>query len=215
MRSHWTRARHLAWFNTETGGWIGEWMGHLPAPVVPSTVTEEGRLQMLNAWLQDAQRLITPAGSPYAVTAQLWDLDAWDDCPDGAAVCLDTTRYGWPVGDFQWAVFDGWDRLLDFREMRAYLELTPATAMLDASVHGPRPVRSTPEKIVADVTGTPLEPWVDQLHGRLIRRDGRIVFEPFWPGVPEAVVLSITDRTLDLALLGGLEHAAIPLAERN
>jgi hypothetical protein len=82
--------------------------------------------------------------------------------------------------------------------------------MLDASAHSPRPVRSTPQKLVADVTGTPLEPWVDRLHGQLVRRDGRIVFEPFQPGLPEAVVLSITDRNPQLALFRRLERAAIP-----
>ena len=118
------------------------------------------------------------------------------------------------MGDFQWAVFDGVDRLLDFREMRAYLQLTPATATLDASVRSPRPVRSTPQKLVADVTGTPLEPWIDHLHGRPARRDGGIVFAPFRPGLPEAVVLSITDRNEDLVLVQQLDPAMIPLHER-
>ena len=206
--------RHLAWFNVETGGWIGEWQGAVPAPVIPPALIGDARLMLLNEWLQQVQRGITPFASAYPPTAQAWDLDAWDDCPPGGAVCLDVTMYNWPVGDFYWAVFDGVDRLLDFREMRAWLELTPATAILDASVRSPRQVRSMPQKLVADVTGTPLEPWIDQLHGRLVRRDGRIVFEPFESGLPEAVVLSITDRNDDLALLRSLEREAVPLGEQ-
>jgi len=165
---------------------------------------------LLNEWTQQTQRGITPFASAYATTAQAWDLDAWDDCPPGGAVCLDVTMYGWPVGDFYWSVFDGVDRLIDFREMRAYLQLTPATATLDASLHSPRIARSTPQKFITDVTGTPLEPWIDQLHGRLVRRDGRIMFEPFRSGLPEAVVLAITDRNEDLAMLQSLEPALIP-----
>ena len=202
--------RHFAWFHVETGAWIGEWSGRVQAPVVPPSLIGDDRLRVLNAWTQQTQSTITPAGSPYHMREQAWDLDAWDDCPPGGAVCLDVTMYRWPVGDFQWAVFDGVDRLLDFREMRSYLQLTPAAATLDASLHSPRPVRSTVQKLVADVTGTPLAPWVDQLHGRLVKRDGRIVFEPFRLGLPDAVVLSITDRNEDLALLLSLEPARIP-----
>ena len=203
--------RHLAWYGVETGAYIGEWQGHVPAPLVPPTLIGEARMMLLNEWTQQMQARITPSGSPYPMTAQAWDLDAWDDCPDGGAVCLDVTMYNWPVGDFVWSVFDGVDRLLDFREMRAYLELTPATATLDVSLHSPRPVRATPQKLVADVTGTPLEPWIDRLHGRLARRDGRIVFVPFESsGVPEAVMLSITDRNEDLAMVRRLDPASIP-----
>ena len=202
-----TVERHFAWFRVEDGHWIGEWEGRVYAPTVPPTVIGDARLMLVNKWLQHTQRAITPSGSPYPMTAQAWDLDAWDDCPPGGAVCLDVTLYRWPVGDFQWACFDGTDRLLDFREMRAYLEVTPQTAMLDTSVHSPRQVFSTPQKFVADVTGTPLEPFVDQIRGRFVRRDGRIVFLPS-PGcqVPEAIVQSLTDRNPDLALVQGLDR---------
>ena len=206
--------RHFAWFRQDTGQWIGEWAGRVPAPVIPASLIGEARLMLLNEWTHCVQRYITPHGSPNEPQAQAWDLDAWDDCQPGGAVCLDVTMYGWPVGDFYWAVFDGVDRLLDFREMRVWLQLSPATAMLDASVRSQRPVRSTSQKLIADITGTPLEPWIDQLHGRLVKCDGRIVFEPFQPGLPDAVRLSITDRNKDLALLKRLDPATIPLRER-
>lgn len=203
-------ARHLAWFNVEDGRWIGEWEGQVPAAVVPPSLIGDARLMLLNEWTQQTQRLITPNGSPYEMQEQAWDLDAWDDCPPGGAVCLDVTMYGWPVGDFQWACFSGVDRLLDFRDMRAYLEVTPQIAMLDASVRSPRQVFSTPTKLIADVTGTALEPFVGQIHGRFARRDGRIVFLPS-PGcrIPEAIVQSLTDRNPDFALVRGLDLDAI------
>ena len=205
--------RHFAWFNIETGAWIGEWLGAVPAPVIPPTVIGDARLMLLNEWTQQTQRGITPFASAYETTAQAWDLAAWDDCPTGGAVCLDVTMYSWPVGDFYWTVFDSVDQRIDFPEVRAYLELTPSTAMLDASVHSPRLVRSTPQKLIADVTGTPLEPWVDQLHGRLVRRDGRIMFDPFHPGLPEAIILAVTDRNDDLKMLKAVEPSLIPLKE--
>ena len=151
--------RHFAWFIVETGAYIGEWQGRVPAPVVPQHLIGDARLMVLNEWQQQIQRGITPFASAWPTTAQAWNLDAWDDCPPGGAVCLDVTMYCWPVGDFQWAVFDGVDRLIDFREMRAYLEVTPQTAMRDASVRSPRQVFSTPQKLVVDVTGTPLDPF--------------------------------------------------------
>ena len=205
--------RHLAWFRVDEGRWLGEWQGNLPAPQVPPSLIGDARLMLLNEWLQQAQRAITPFGSPYAMTAQCWDLDAWDDCPSGGAVCLDVTMYCWPVGDFVWSVFDGTDQLLDFRDMRTYLELTPQTAMLDATAHSARPIRATPQKLIADVTGTPLEPWADRLHGRFVRRDGRLVFEPCaGAALPEAIVLSLCDRNPNvLPLLASVEREAIPL----
>ena len=206
--------RHFAWFNVETGAWIGDWMGRVSAPVVAPSLIGDARRMFLHEWQQQATRYVTPSGSHDPDAQACWNLDAWDDCPDGGAVCLDVTMYRWPVGDFAWAVFDGVDRLLDFREMRTYLEVTRARATLDASVRSPRLVRSTPQKLVIDVTGTILEPFSDRLFGRLVRRDGRLVFEPFEPGtLPEAVVLAITDRNEDLAQIRQLDPAAIPLQE--
>lgn len=173
-----TCRRHLAWFDTATGGWLGEWDGALPVPVVPATLTGDARMQVMNAWLQRVQGAITPSGSPYVVEAQAWDLAAWDACADGAAVCLDVSLYGWPVGDFRWACFDQVDGLVDFREWRVYLEVQRQTARLDVNLRSPRQVSSTPERVIVDVTGTPLAPHVGRLFGRFERRDGRIMFLP-------------------------------------
>ena len=108
-------SRHFAWFRVDTGGWIGEWAGQVPAPRIQPSLVGNARIAVLNEWTQQIQRGITPFGSAYQTDAKAWNLDAWDDCPPGGAVCLDVTLYHWPVGDFQWACFDGVDRVTDFR----------------------------------------------------------------------------------------------------
>lgn len=169
--------RHLAWFNAQTGDWIGEWQGLVPAPVVPPALLGEARLTLLNAWLHAVQARITPGGAAYPTHGELWNRDAWDDCPPGGAVCLDVTLYAWPVGDFIWARFDHVDRRLEFPEMRRYLQVAPDTCCLDANTESPRPVRSTRAKAVLDITGTPLEAFYGQLFGSLVRRRGELVLE--------------------------------------
>lgn len=204
--------RHLAWFRLDTGYWLGEWRGAVPAPTVPPELLGEARLQFLNAWLQRVQQFITPAGAPWDTQASVWNEAAWDDCPPGGAVCLDVSMYGWPVGDFRWAVFDGVDRLLDFRDQRTYLQLRPATARIDAHGRSPRPIRSTPDAVMADVTGTPLEPVAGHLLGQWRRHDGRLVWVPddAHATLPDPAMLSLAGPTPVLALL---EHySAIPLA---
>lgn len=205
--------RHLAWFNVHSGAWIGEWCGHVPSPHCPPSLIGEARRAVLQTWLQQLQRFITPGGAPYPTTASCWHITAWDECPAGGAVCLDVTMYRWPVGDFRWAVFDGIDRILDYREMRSYLQVTPATAQIDVNATSPRPIRSTSTKMVADITGTSLEPFVGQLFGQLMRQNGRLRFHPAQGfQLPDTVILSITDRNADLGELVQLEPEAIPLA---
>ena len=169
--------RHFAWFHATAGHWIGEWRGRVPAPALPAGVIGEARLALLNAWQQKIQRAISPDGSPYAADAQAWNLDAWDNCAAGAAVCLDVTIYLWPVGDFQWARFDGVDRVLAFPEARDYLQIAANTLQLDVNSRSGRPIRSTAQKAVIDITGSPLAALHGRLFGRLIKRDGVIRVE--------------------------------------
>lgn len=205
--------RHFAWFRQDNGRWIGEWCGRVPAPDVPLGLVGDARLTLVNAWLQEVQRGITPFASAHPMIEQAWDHDAWDDCPDGGAGCFDVTLYRWPVGDFIWAMFDGVDQLLDFRQMRTYIEVTPETAQLDVNAQSPRPIRSVLTKLIADITGTPLEPFAGRLFGRFCRRDGRIVFVPTGAGseLPEAVTLSLTDQHPALGFVRALDPAALPL----
>lgn len=200
--------RHFAWFTVDTGAWIGEWAGRLPTPVVPPALSGEARRLLLETWQHQAQSAITPAGAPYPTAAAVWDLDAWDTCPSGGAVCLDVTLYGWPVGDFRWAIFDSVDRLLDFRDQRTYVQVTPARAALDVVARSARPIRSTPEKLVIDLTGTSLEPLAGDLFGPLVRRDGRLLLLPS-AALPEAVRVTLCQENPDLTRLDALDPEEI------
>lgn len=52
--------RHFAWFRRDTGRWIGEWAGYVPAPEIPSTLLGDARLMALNAWQQQIASMIGP-----------------------------------------------------------------------------------------------------------------------------------------------------------
>ena len=208
-----TVERHLAWLRVETGAWIGEWSGSLPFPVVPPFLVGDARMVLMNEWLHRAQRGITPYGSPHPVSEEAWDRDAWEDCPPGGAVCLDVTMYGWPVGDFRWSCFDGTDRVVDFRDVRTYLEVSTETAQLDINLRSARQCLPTPTKLIADVTGTPMADLFGRLHGQLVRRDGRFVFLPSFE-VPEAVVALLTDRNCDVeGITRTLDPERVPVHE--
>ncbi len=207
--------RHFAWFRLDGGRWLGEWAGHVPATVMPIGLIGNARLHVLNEWLQHVQRGISPCASRYEMRAQSWDVDGWENCPSGGAVCLDVTLYGWPVGDFRWAIFDGVDRFLDFRDMRTYLELSASTIQIDVTARSARPIRSTDTKRIADITGTVFESWIDRLRGQFIKRDGRIIFVPSDAGVPEGILHQLTDQNPELAALGELDWSQAPLQERE
>lgn len=164
--------RHFAWFNAETGRWIGEWAGHVPAPRIAGRVTGERRHLLLNDWQQAVQRLITPAGSPYPAADEVWDERAYDDCPDGGAVCLDVTSFAWPVGDHIWHRFDAVSLGLVWGPDHRFIQIDVERMEVDVNSQSSRPVRSTPSKCVIDITGTPLEALHGHLFGRLTR-EGR------------------------------------------
>lgn len=207
-----TVTRHLAWFAVETGTWIGEWCGTVPAPVVPPSVSGDARLLRLNAWLQELQSYITPDGSPYEMESQAWDLQRWDACPVGGAVCVDVTTHGWPVGDFRWATFNVVDRRLTFSESHLYLQVSTDTLQLDVNHTSGRPVQTTDTKLVADVTDTAFAPWHGQLFGRFVSKGGRLVFLPRDPGrFPEIVSHAVTDQHPALAVLASLDQARLAL----
>jgi hypothetical protein len=82
--------------------------------------------------------------------------------PRPGEVALDVTQFDYPVGDFCWSVLrfgDGDDGkpLLDFPTEHTFLQLVRVTGSVRAWWRSPRPVRSTEELWVLDVTGTALE----------------------------------------------------------
>ena len=166
--------RHFAWFRLEDGQWLGEWQGHVPPPPAHLLMqVGDARMIGMNAWLQETQRFITPMGSPYDVREQCWDQDAWDDCPDGGAVCVDVTKFNWPVGDqyfHQWNTLDGG---IEYPDMRHYIQLDRASKYIDANQSSSRFIRPTEQKALLDITGTALAPFHGSLHGQLTHENGR------------------------------------------
>lgn len=195
--------RHLAFFNCESGDWIGEWAGHVPVPRLPPGVIGDARTLVLNAWIHEVQRLITPSGSPYELVAQEWDLAAWDECPRGGAVCLDVTHFSWPVSDQRWHRWVQADFALDWPDHRLFIKVERAALALDSNVASSRPVRSTPEQGVVDITGTRLEPFHGRIFGHLRRDDaGRIWLQPFdGAAMPEETRCALQSAPLDLDLV--------------
>ena len=157
---------HLAWFNREDGGWIGEWAGHLPAPELPLGLIGESRILALNVWQQEHQRYITPDGSPFPMHDQLWDRNRWDECPAGGAVCLDVTRFAWPVGDHVWHHFDERTLSLDWPESsgQRFIQLDN-TMTVHGLLHSHRPARSVAGRTILRITGTSLNPFWSELMG--------------------------------------------------
>lgn len=181
--------RHLAWFHTRTGVWIGEWAGRVPAPLVPSWAGPDARARALNRWLHATQTRITPAGcaDTYHAVDQVWSLDAWDDCGPGEAVCLDVTLFAWPVGDHRWHVWDDTDRRLLWPEVKLNIQIT--SARIGANGSGSRPVMSSRDKLVIDITNTPAAAFHGQLFGQLRRDDnGRVVLQPGGHGEEQAAL---------------------------
>jgi hypothetical protein len=201
--------RHLAWFRLEDGQWLGEWKGHLPPPPAHLLAqVGDARTIGMNTWLQDAQRMITPSGSPYDVHEQCWDITAWEDCPDGGAVCVDVSRFGWPVGDHfhhRWSTIDAG---IEYGEMRHYIQIDRSRKYIDANQSSSRFIRPTPEKALLDITGTVLEKFHGDITGELSDEDGRWVLT----GAPAHVADGI-QHALDGGAVG-ISGALLPYEEK-
>jgi hypothetical protein len=166
--------RHLAWFRIDDGQWLGEWRGDLaPPPVHLLMQGGDARRIGMNAWLHEIQRLITPLGSPYACVEQVWDLVAWDECPEGGAVCVDVSGYKWPVGDHRHHRWDAVEAGLDYPQMRLFIQVDRESHRIDANQCSSRPVRPSDTKAMLDVTGTALAPFHGSVTGHLSRAHGR------------------------------------------
>ena len=160
--------RHLTFFRAEDGQWLGEWQGEVPAPPINVlSLVGDQRTLALNAWLHETQRVITPNGSPYQMIDEAWDRDAWDDCPEHGAVCVDTTHFRWPVGDHCFHQWNTIDQGIEYPDSRHYLQIDTHHRVIEANQTSSRPVRPSltqPHTMVLDVTGSGLE----QFHGSLL-----------------------------------------------
>jgi hypothetical protein len=195
--------RHLAWFRIDDGQWLGEWRGDLaPPPVHLLMQGGESRAIGLNAWLHEIQRLISPTGSPYACGEQAWDQGAWDDCPAGGAVCLDVTKFGWPVGDQRCHVWDTVEAGIDYPYMREFIQIDRESRQIDANQSSSRFIRPTEQKAILDITGTELALFHRSIAGTLTREHGRWVLTGAPPHVADGIqhALDAGDIDIDEAL---------------
>ena len=171
---------HLAWFRREDGQWLGEWAGQVPSPP-PQVLASAGeqRIIGMNTWLHDTQMLITPSGSAYMCESEVWDMTAWDECPDGGAVCAETSRFKWPVGDHRYHQWDALNNGLDWpKDQHYFIEVNHASRMITSNQSGSRPIVSPQTATVLDITGTPLRELHGQVFGTLSECNGRLLIDP-------------------------------------
>jgi hypothetical protein len=118
--------------------------------------------------------MITPEGSPYDTHEHCWDLAEWDDCPAGGAVCVDVTRFHWPLSDQRFHRWDGVGASIEYPETRKYIQVDRESLEIDANASSSRFIRPTAEKAIIDITGTALEPFHQKsLIGTLFNENGR------------------------------------------
>lgn len=207
---------HLAWFNVGNGRWIGEWAGYAQSPERIQRLFGERRLHALDQWVHHIQRRITPYGSEWYTVDAEWDVDRYDACPVGGAVCLDVTRFGWPVGDHIWHRWDDLHRLLDWPDSSGhrFIEIDVRTLRVEAQQHSHRPLRdAVPGQKVFDITGTPLERAWGGIHGRFVQRgNGLWGFEPDtgYDRAGRPLVLPAERKTLIEAVIDLQPIATVP-----
>lgn len=140
-------------------------------------------------------------------------LTGWMEDVAGRApheICLDVTSFDYPEGDFCWMVYRPYEEtepgkrgLLDWPDSHTFVQIDRATMRLQAYWQSVRPVRSTPQTMVIDVTGTPWERiYIERgaLYGTFRVINGHPAF------VPDV----FAQRTLDAA-----SHVLDPVARRG
>lgn len=169
---------HFAWFRRDSGEWLAEWIGDVPAQALDPTIIGDERTRELNAWQQKLQPRII-AGDFAGVGVA--DEDGWIACPSQGAVCLDVSRFDWPLGDHQYHQWNDATQLLDWpaSSARQYIELQNDSLDVVANVESHRPIRNqVPGQTVIDITGSPLAQYHGNIWGRFVRLDDRWTFQP-------------------------------------
>jgi hypothetical protein len=169
--------RHLTFFRAEDGQWLGEWQGEVPAPPINVlSLVGDQRTLALNAWLHETQQMITPSGSPYPMIDEAWDLDAWNDCPEHGAVCVDTSSYNWPVFHQRFHLWNAIDQGIEYPDSRHYLQIDTRRREIVANTTSSRPIRASvgnPDTTILDITGSSLQEFHGSLLGPLDRHGER------------------------------------------
>ena len=157
------------------------------------------------------QRGITPFGSIWQTIDQEWDIESWDATATAGAVCLDVARFGWPVGDHRWNIWNDTQRLLDWPEssVHRFIEVQMDTMEVIANQSSHRPVRpGWPGRLVLDITGSRLEPFHGEIFGRFVRRDEGWYLDPCVWTAGVRTPRQLTESPIDLDLF------AVPVMEK-
>ena len=144
---------HLVWFHDRHGHWLAEWAGYVPEPSGGS---------FDNEWLHHVQADISP---DLTIAAEI-DADAWDACKAGGAVCLEVSKFAWPVGDQRYHRWNRLHRMIDWPDVSVhkYIEVDTQKRNIIANQSSHRPIRDAViNQRILDITGTPLA----RLHGSL------------------------------------------------
>lgn len=131
--------RHFAYFAQADGSYLREQLADGPAaPAWYAWMAPALRRQLVQRW---AHRLARPARGE---------------------VAIDVSSFDYPLGDFRWAVLrfgdgDGGRPLLDFPVVRTFMQIDRVSSQLVGWARSSRPIRSTANRVVLDVTGTTWE----------------------------------------------------------
>lgn len=133
--------RHFAFFRQDTGEYIREIEIDAAMPYINPRLSKEIRQHILDSWATEISE------------------------PKENEIGLDVTQFDYPLGDFCWMVFDPVSRMLDWPNMHTFIEINRKTGMIFANVQSPRPVRSTENTLIIDITGTPFEQYYGKIFG--------------------------------------------------
>jgi hypothetical protein len=170
--------RHLLWKHRTNQDYLGEWKGLVPPPEISPRLIGDARKVALNDWLDWVIRNFDAC----LLIDEDWDLDKWNACPNGMAVCLDVTDFNWPIGDHIWHTWNDTSHALDWPQMHYFFEvkeLDKDHLQIVSKQETHRPLRDAVEgQQCFHISDTPLEPFRHQLAGTFVRKNGVWQLDP-------------------------------------
>lgn len=166
--------RHFAYYRQDDGAYLAEQLAPVNVPAEFAALPESVRALAIDRWAN-------------AIA-----------CPAPGVVALDVTRFDYPLGDFCWSVLrfgDGENGrpLLDWPHMHTFVQLDRFDARIVAWNQSPRPVRSTADRLILDVTGTAWAAAYGTFGQFWDLGNGRFNFEPDEALTPPALMAAAPD----------------------